>query len=164
MWNIIQIQHDLDLWPFDPKIHGSYPRLMGSLCMKFHDDRCKRKAIMRHKPFSVISALWPSPLTPKSIGHILNSWGVFNWSFMMIGVKKVITQHKPFSAISHYDIDLWQQFKLSKITRAYPGLTGNLCVKFDECRCKGKAIMHHNLFSVITTLWPWPLTFWPQNP
>ena len=25
--------------------------------------------------------------------------------------------------------------------RVYPGLTGNLCMNFDECRCKGKAVM-----------------------
>ena len=31
--------------------------MIGSLCMKFHDDRCKGKAIMQHKPFSVINAL-----------------------------------------------------------------------------------------------------------
>ena len=28
------------------------------LRVKFHDDRCKGKAIMRHKPFQVINALW----------------------------------------------------------------------------------------------------------
>ena len=62
----------------------------GSLHVKFHDDRCKGKAVMRRKPFSVIYALWPWPLTfwpQKSIGHILDSWGVCMWSFMMIGVK-----------------------------------------------------------------------------
>ena len=60
---------------------------MGSLHVKFHDDRCKGKAVMRRKPFSVIYALWPWPLTLKSIGHILASWGVCMWSFMMIVVK-----------------------------------------------------------------------------
>ena len=128
---------DLDLWPFDLKIYRAHPWLMGSLHVKFHDDRCKGKAVMRRKPFSVIYALWPWPLdlkiygahpclmgslhvkfhddrckgkacsyapetifsnlcivtltfdlwTSKSIGHILASWGVCMWSFMMIGVK-----------------------------------------------------------------------------
>ena len=80
---------DLDLWPFDLKIYRAHPCLMGSLHVKFHDDRCKGKAVMRRKPFSVIYALWPWPLTltSKSIGHILASWGVCMWSFMMIGVK-----------------------------------------------------------------------------
>ena len=103
-----------DLWPFDLKIYRAHPCLMGSLHVKFHDDRCNGKAVMRRKPFSVIYALWPWPLTSKSIGHILDSWGVCMWSFMMIGVK-------------------------------------------------GKQLCARKPFSVIYALWPWPLTFWPQN-
>ena len=31
------------------------------------------------------------------------------------------------------------------------GLTGNLCVNFDDCRCKGKVILHQkNIFSIQT--------------
>ena len=56
---------DLDLWPFDLKIYRAHPCLMGSLHVKFHDDRCKGKAVMRRKPFSVIYALWPWPLDLK---------------------------------------------------------------------------------------------------
>ena len=129
---------DLHLWPFDLKIYRAHPWLMGSLHVKFHDDGCKKKVVMCRKPFSVIYALWPWPLTfwpqnlkgtslphgesarevswwsvkresiyapetifsnlcivtltfdlltSKSIGHILDSWGVCMWSFMMIGVK-----------------------------------------------------------------------------
>ena len=33
----ITMRHDLDLWPFDPKINRAHPWLMGSKCMKFHD-------------------------------------------------------------------------------------------------------------------------------
>ena len=44
---------DLDLWPFDLKIYRAHPWLMGSLHVKFHDDRCKGKAVMRRKPFSM---------------------------------------------------------------------------------------------------------------
>ena len=53
---------DLDLWPFDLKIYRAHPCLMGSLHVKFYDDRSKGKAVMRRKPFSVIHALWPWPL------------------------------------------------------------------------------------------------------
>ena len=74
-------------WPLDLKIYRAHPWLMGSLHVKFHDDRCKGKAVMHWKPFSVIYVLWPWPLTSKSIGHILASWGVCMWSFMMIVVK-----------------------------------------------------------------------------
>ena len=44
---------DLDLELLDPEINRTHPRLMGSLCMKFHYERCKGKAIMRHQPFYI---------------------------------------------------------------------------------------------------------------
>ena len=34
---------------FDCKINRAHPQLMKSLCVKFHDCRCKGKAIMRPK-------------------------------------------------------------------------------------------------------------------
>ena len=40
-----------------------YPLLEFRFCMKFHDDSCKAKGIMQHKPFPVINELWPWPLT-----------------------------------------------------------------------------------------------------
>ena len=30
---------DLDLRPFDPQINSAHPRIMGSLCVKFHYNR-----------------------------------------------------------------------------------------------------------------------------
>ena len=42
---------DLDLWPFDPKVHRAHTWLMGRLHVKFHEDRCEGEAVMRLKPF-----------------------------------------------------------------------------------------------------------------
>ena len=70
---------DLDLCPYDPKIKRAHSQPMGSLCVKFHDGGCKGKGIMQHKPFSVIFCIVTLTfdlLTPKSLGYILNSWGV----------------------------------------------------------------------------------------
>ena len=89
------------LWP--------WPRLMGSLCMKFHDYRCKGKAIMQqlnisHFQLSMHCEL--DLLTPKPIGHILNSRGVFVWSFMIIGVKgKQLCNINHFQLSMHCDLD-----------------------------------------------------------
>ena len=41
---------DLDLWYFDPQINRAHRQLIGSLYVKFIDDRCKGKAIMQHEP------------------------------------------------------------------------------------------------------------------
>ena len=62
--NFTQPMHcDLDLWPFDPKVDRAYPWLMGSVPVKFHEDRCKEEAVMCMKPFNLTYALWPWPLT-----------------------------------------------------------------------------------------------------
>ena len=110
-----------------------------------------------------INAVWPWPLTLKSIGHILASWRVCMWSFMMIGVKEkqLCAAGNHFQLFLHCDLDLWP-FDL-KIYRAHPWLMGCLHVKFHNDRCKKKVVMCRKPFSVIYALWPWPLTFWPQN-
>ena len=48
---------DLDLWPFDPKVHRAHTWLMGRLHVKFHEDRCKGEAFMRLKPFYLTTRL-----------------------------------------------------------------------------------------------------------
>ena len=72
-------------WPLDLKINRAHPWLMVSKCMKFHDHWLITESVIVRKPFSNNHAPWPWPLTPKSIGHILDSWGASVWSFMIIG-------------------------------------------------------------------------------
>ena len=48
---------DLDLWPFDPKVHRAHTWLMGRLHVKFHEDRYKGEAFMRLKPFYLTARL-----------------------------------------------------------------------------------------------------------
>ena len=51
--NVHKSMHcDLDLRPFDPKMTRAHPRLLGSICKKFHNGNCKGKAIMCQQPFS----------------------------------------------------------------------------------------------------------------
>ena len=59
----ITMRHDLDRWPFDPKINRAHPWLMGSKCMKFHDHRLITESVIVRKPFSNNHAPWPWPLT-----------------------------------------------------------------------------------------------------
>ena len=95
------------------------------------------------------------PLTPKLRGHILNSWWVLVWSFMMIGVKgKQLFDINLFQLSMHCDLDLWPLD--CKIDMAHPGLMESmesLCVKFHDNKCKGKAVMHRNHFT-------YPCYFW----
>ena len=48
---------DLDLWPFDPKVHRAHTWLMERLHVKFHEDRCKGEALIRLKPFYLTARL-----------------------------------------------------------------------------------------------------------
>ena len=142
---------DLDLWPFVLKIYRAHPCLMGSLHVKFHDDRCKGKAVMRRKPFSVIYALWPWPLTFWPQIYRAHPWlmGSLPVTFHDDRRKwKVVMRRKPFSVI--YALWPWP-FDL-KIYRAHPWLMGRLHMKFHDDRCKGKAVMRRKPFSVIYAL------------
>ena len=52
---------------FDLKINRAHPRLMGSLCVKFHDDRCKGKVVMQTEPFNLTAHLQTDGRTDRVI-------------------------------------------------------------------------------------------------
>ena len=136
---------------------------MGRPHVKFHEDRCKGEAVMRQKPFSVILALWPWPLTPTSIGSILDSWGDCMWSFMKIGVKgKQLYARNHFQKSLHCDLDLWPFYP--KFNRAHSWLMGRLHVKFYEDRCKMKAVMRLKPFYLTAQSLHCDLDLWPLDP
>ena len=83
---------DLDLWPSDLKINRGHLPVMTNVPMKFHDPRRKRSWVIIRKPFSYFQSLWPWPVTfdlvtSKSIGVICQSWSMFLWSFMILGLS-----------------------------------------------------------------------------
>ena len=59
---------DLDLWPFDPKVHRAHTWLMGRLHVKFHEDRCRGEAFMRLKPFYLTARLQTDGRTDRRTG------------------------------------------------------------------------------------------------
>ena len=68
-------------------------------------------------------------LTPKSIGHILDSWGASVWSFMIIGgLHSQLWSGNHFQTSIIHDLDLWPFDP--KINRAHPWLMGSKCMKF----------------------------------
>ena len=72
-------------------------------------------------------------LTSKSIGHILDSWWVSVWSFMIIGwLQSQLSSGNHFQITMRHDLDLWP-FDL-KINRAHPWLMGSKCMKFHDHR------------------------------
>ena len=72
-------------------------------------------------------------LTPKSIGHILDSWWVSVWSFMIIGwLQSQLSSGNHFQITMRHDLDLWPFDP--KINRAHPWLMGSKCIKFHDHR------------------------------
>ena len=70
-------------------------------------------------------------LTPKSIGHILDSWWVSVWSFMIIGwLQSQLSSGNHFQTSIIHDLDLWPFDP--KINRAHPWLMVSKCMKFHD--------------------------------
>ena len=70
-------------------------------------------------------------LTPKSIGHILDSWWVSVWSFMIIGwLQSQLSSGNHFQITMRHDLDLWPFDP--KINRAHPWLMVSKCMKFHD--------------------------------
>ena len=121
---------------FWPKYQWAHPQLIESLCMKFHDDRYKGKAILQHKPFSVINAWWPWPLDPEiNRAHPRLMGGLCmkfhdDWCkgkaimrvFMMIGVKgKQLCDKNYFQLSMHCDFDLLTPKSMEHIVDPWRG-------------------------------------------
>ena len=102
-------------WPFDTKCKRTYPQLIGSKCMKFlvYSQRWNIYTAVSNRLETVYYHQYPMTLnfdllTPKSIGHILDSWGASAWSFMFIvGYHSQLWSGNLFQLPKHYDLDLW---------------------------------------------------------
>ena len=77
--------YDPDLWPFNLEINKAHGLI--------------RESVIVRKPFTINHAPWPWPLPSKSIGCILDSWGVSVWSSITISQKvSDLTVRKPTPA------------------------------------------------------------------
>ena len=114
----ITMRHDLDLWPFDPKINRAHPWLMGSKCMKFHDHRWITESVIVRK------LVWR---TDRLTDRLTD--------------RQRQTECKPIVPSGftggglitmRHDLDLWPFDP--KINRAHPWLMGSKCMKFHDHR------------------------------
>ena len=95
-------------------------------------------------------------LTPKSIGHILDSWWVSVWSFIIIGwLQSQLSSGNHFQITMRHDLDLWP-FDL-KINRAHPWLMVSKCMKFHDHWLITESVIVRKPFSNNHAPWPWPL-------
>ena len=65
---------DLDLWPFEPKVHRAHAWLMGGLHVKFYEYRWKGEAVMRFKPFYLTARLQTDGQTDGQTDRRRTGW------------------------------------------------------------------------------------------
>ena len=107
----ITMRHDLDLWPFDPKINRAHPWLMGSKCMKFHDHRWITESVIVRK------LVWRTDRQT-------------DWRTDRVQTYSPLRFHRWGLITMRHDLDLWP-FDL-KINRAHPWLMVSKCMKFHD--------------------------------
>ena len=150
---------ELDLRPFNPKITRAHPRLTGSPCIKFHDNKLKGKQLCN------INYVQESKYCDLDLWHrnpkdIVSHHGESVWRFMK-GVKgKQLFDINHFQLSMHCGLELWS-FDLV-INGAQPQLIGSFVWSFMIIGVKEKQLWH-SPFSMINAMWPWLLTIWPQN-
>ena len=169
----ITMRHDLDLWPFDPKINRAHPWLMGSKCMKFHDHRWITESVIVRKLVWRTDRLTDrltdrqtecKPIVPSgftgggliTMRHDLDLWPFdlkINRAHPWLMVSKCM-KFQPCAMTLTFDL---------KINRAHPWLMVSKCMKFHDHRLITESVIVRKPFSNNHAPWPWPLTFWPQN-
>ena len=70
--------NNLDLKSFDTKINKTHPWLIGSKCIKFHEDRCNAWSGMVRKPSYGPETIF-NHQCPMTKGHMLHSPGAGVW-------------------------------------------------------------------------------------
>ena len=92
---------DLDLWPFDPKVHRAHTWLMGRLHVKFHEDRCKGEAFIRLKPFYLTARLQTDGRTDRRTDRVIPVYPPPNFvAGGIINVHKLTWLYNPSFEIS----------------------------------------------------------------
>ena len=76
-----------DLWPSDLNINRGHLPVMINVPMKFHDPRRKFSWVIIRKQFYSWVTVTLTLVTWKSIGVICQSWSMYLWSFMILGVS-----------------------------------------------------------------------------
>jgi len=66
-----------------------------------------------------------------------------------------------FHYLGHCDLDLWPTDP--KIDRGLLPNKGYHPIEFEGSGSKGTQVIERKRFSLFKSLWPWPLTYWPQN-
>jgi len=101
-------------------------------------------------------------LTPKSIGIFYLIRTITLWSLKALAQMVLeLLSGNVFHSLGHCDLDLWPtDLKINRdflINKEYHPM------KFEGSSSNGTRVIERKRFSLFGSLWPWPLTYWPQN-
>jgi len=101
-------------------------------------------------------------LTPKSIGffYSIRATTLLGLKALAKRVLKLLSGNG-FHSSSHCDLDLWPTDP--KIDRGLLLNKGYHPMMFEGSGSKGTWVIERKWISLFGSLWPWPLTYWPQN-
>jgi len=101
-------------------------------------------------------------LSPKSIGFFYSIRAIILWSFKALcqWVLELLSGNG-FHSSGHCDLDLWPTDP--KINRVFIINKGYHPMKFEGSGSKGTCVIERKQFLLFGSLWPRPLTYWPQN-
>ena len=156
---------DLDLWPIDPKINRLLSQAMLNDYIRFNQNLSIHTWVSIRKWIcgqTVSMTLTFELLTPKLIGFFLRPCLMKTCSLIKICPFTLeLSSGNEIDVTSSCDLDLWPSDR--KINRVLPSV---LCHRYMKLESNWTIqtwviVRKRNLCKFI--LWPWPLTFWPQN-
>ena len=101
-------------------------------------------------------------LTPKAIGVFYLIRAITLWSLKSLCQRVLeLLSGNGFHSSAHCDLYLWPTDP--KINRGLLFKKGYHSMKFEGSVSKGTRVIERKRFSLFGSLWPWPLTYWPQN-
>jgi len=154
---------DLDLWPTGLNICRGHLMNVTSLPTKYNESLINFSRYWADTVFGFAKILlWPWPSTLKCIGVVYWVWPVFLPSTMTVTRKlfKILSGHS-FCIKCYCDLDLWPSDL--NIYRGHLLSMTNLPTKYHDCHLATFQDIEQTWFLHKMLLWPWHLTYWPQN-
>ena len=147
------------LWPTDPKIliinKGYHP-------MKFEGSGYSSYWAETVFTLRVTVTLSIDLPTPISIGVFYSISAITLWRLKTLGQRILgLLSGNGFHSSGHCDLDLWPYDP--EINRGLLLNKGYHPMKFEGSVSKGTRVIERKRISLFGLLWPWPLTYWPQN-
>ena len=131
--------------------------------MKFESSGSKGTGVIKKMFFTlrVTVILIFDLLTPKSTAVFSSIRAITLWSLKALGQRVLeLLSGNGFHSWGHSDLDLWPTDP--NIKRGLQFNKSYHPMKFEGCGSDYTWVIERKRISLFGSLWPWPLTYWPQ--